>query len=211
MSNSCTVTVVPAQVALALTTYQLEHPSQEDHFAYNSYPGFSFGKTKPLFEDHRLHPLDCGNTLMDPSDNVRLKKCSCACMKTRAESFYDLFLAPSVKASAEYQQLLIERRKCRIEEESSGKQNISPDISEKANLIGKPTDSGVVIQTSSENFQDENSKLFRMSLHSNNSQHRRHSLESNDLSVKSIEEFNNDEYMKVTQETEVYDFATTTT
>ena len=42
-------------------------------------------------------------------DNVPLKQCNCSCMVARSESFYDVFLAPSVKESKEYRQLLVDR------------------------------------------------------------------------------------------------------
>lgn len=42
-------------------------------------------------------------------DLVPLRQCNCSCLAPRSESFYDIFLAPSVKASKEYRDLLVER------------------------------------------------------------------------------------------------------
>ena len=43
------------------------------------------------------------------SDNIILKECNCSCLQTRSPSFFDLFLASSVKESEQYEKLVRER------------------------------------------------------------------------------------------------------
>ena len=109
---------LPAPIALAARNIKLRNQDNQN-FAYNEYPGLGFGKAKPLFNSQQISSLDCNNTSMSKTkdisetDIVLIKECDCTCMKRRSDSFYDIFLASSVKETAEYQQILKEREKRR--------------------------------------------------------------------------------------------------
>ena len=110
---------LPAPIALAARNIKFRNQDNQ-HFAYNEYPGLSFGKTKPLFNSQQVSSLDCNNIPMSKTKDIKkfseadivlTEECDCTCMKRRSESFYDIFLASSVKETAEYQEVLKEREK----------------------------------------------------------------------------------------------------
>ena len=110
---------LPAPIALAARNINLRN-QDNPHFAYNEYPGLTFGKTKPLFNSQQVCSLDCNNIPMSKTKDIKkvsdedivlIEECDCTCMKRRSESFYDIFLASSVKETAEYQEILKERER----------------------------------------------------------------------------------------------------
>ncbi|XP_057291300.1 uncharacterized protein LOC130613943 [Hydractinia symbiolongicarpus] len=83
-----------------------------EHFAYVEYPGFKIRYTS----NRSYNIATCGGKLLpmfkkgekkrsEKAKDIVLKKCQCECQKKRPEEFYDIFLASSVKSSAEYQRL----------------------------------------------------------------------------------------------------------
>ena len=52
----------------------------------------------------------------EKNKDVLYKACNCPCLRPRSESFYDLFLTDTVKASNEYQELLRKREERKKDE-----------------------------------------------------------------------------------------------
>ena len=96
---------LPAPIALAARNIKLRNQDNQ-HFAYNKYPGLSFGKVKPFFNSQQVNSLNCNNIPMSKTKDIKnvsetdivlIEQCDCTCMKQRSDPFYDIIFAASVK------------------------------------------------------------------------------------------------------------------
>ena len=104
----------------------------EEDFNRFAYPGVNFGRTKPFSscncsecdensEDFKNRTMICNERNKDVSRSSQGRTVyTCNCMKERSESFYDIFLASSVRESPEYEEYVERRRKNRQKKTSTG-------------------------------------------------------------------------------------------
>lgn len=86
--------------------------TDDDHIRF-AYPGINFSRTKPFTDCGKIAMLDSKIQMQEQQEKEDGSKKSsvrqCSCMRQRSESFYDIFLASSVRESPEYEEYVKNR------------------------------------------------------------------------------------------------------